>query len=150
MLCLDSFFFFVCVSITDFWFVVTMRFLYSSLYMYMIVLSCRSLNFKCPWLGWFMGPALCECCWLLVSGAWSQGSRLEPQGAVGLMLAHWWTESGSRRLWGCCPLHWWVKPGPGISARLLAGRAGSWSLATGPRGPRAGVRSLLGVGGPGS
>ena len=36
---------------------------------------------------------------------------------------------------------WWVKPGPGVSARLLAGRAGSWSLAAGPRDLRAGVGS---------
>ena len=38
--------------------------------------------------------------------------------------------------------HWWVKPGPGISARLLADRAGSWSLAAGLRDPRAAVISF--------
>ena len=37
-----------------------------------------------------------------------------------------------------------MKPGPGVSAGLLAGRAGSWSLAARPRDPRAGVRSLVG------
>ena len=47
---------------------------------------------------------------------------------------------------GLLPTHWQVKPGPGVGASLLAERAGSWSLATGPRDPRAGVRSLLGVG----
>ena len=47
VLCLDCFFFFVCVSIIDFWFAVPMRFWYSSLYMYKIVLSCWSLNFQC-------------------------------------------------------------------------------------------------------
>lgn len=41
-------FLFVCVSITDFWFMITIKFLYSSfMYMYMMVLSCWSLNFKC-------------------------------------------------------------------------------------------------------
>lgn len=39
--------------------------------------------------------------------------------------------------------HWWVKPGPGISAELLAGRAVSQSLAAEPRDPRAGVRLLV-------
>ena len=34
MLCLDSFFFFVCISVIDFWFAVTMRFWYSNLYVY--------------------------------------------------------------------------------------------------------------------
>lgn len=33
-----------------------------------------------------------------------------------------------------------MKLGPGVSARIPAGRAGSWSLAAGPRDPRAGVR----------
>ena len=31
----------------EFWFVVTMKFLYSSLYIHIIVLSCWSLNFTC-------------------------------------------------------------------------------------------------------
>ena len=31
VLCLDSFFYLLCISIADFWFVVTMRFLYHSL-----------------------------------------------------------------------------------------------------------------------
>ena len=34
---------------------------------------------------------------------------------------------------GLLPTHWQVKPGPGVSARLLAGRAGSWSLVAGHR-----------------
>ena len=46
------------------------------------------------------------------------------------------------------PTHWQVEPDPGISARLLAGTAGSWSLAAGLRGPRARFRLLWGgVGG---
>ena len=28
--------------------------------------------------------------------------------------------------------HWQIKPDPGVRAGLLAGRAGSWSLAAGP------------------
>ena len=44
---------------------------------------------------------------------------------------------------GLLPAHWWVKPGPRVSARLLAGRARSWSLAAGPRVPRASVRLLV-------
>ena len=37
-----------------------------------------------------------------------------------------------------------VKPDPGVSACLLSGRPGSWSLAAGPRDPRAHLRSLSG------
>ena len=47
---------------------------------------------------------------------------------------------------GLLSTHWWVKPGSGVSAGLLAHRAGSWSLATGPRDPTACVRSLVGRG----
>ena len=54
VLCLDSFFFFVCISIIDFWIVVTMAFIYSNLYIDMIVLSCWSLNFKCT-----LRPCVC-------------------------------------------------------------------------------------------
>ena len=36
-------FLFLCISVTDFWFIVTGRFIYSNLYMW---LSCWSLNFK--------------------------------------------------------------------------------------------------------
>lgn len=44
------------------------------------------------------------------------------------------------------PAPWWVTPGPGLSAGLSVGRAGSWSLVMGLRDPRA-VVGLLG--GPG-
>ena len=44
---------------------------------------------------------------------------------------------------GLLPTHWWLKPGPGVSARLLACRAVSWGLAAGPRNSRAGVISLV-------
>ena len=39
VMCLDCFFFFVCVSAVDFWIVAPIRFWYSSLYMYQIVFS---------------------------------------------------------------------------------------------------------------
>ena len=47
VLCLDWFFFFVCVSIVDAWFVVTMRFWYSTLTYTEDYLKCRPLTFKC-------------------------------------------------------------------------------------------------------
>lgn len=50
---------------------------------------------------------------------------------------------------GLLPIHWQVKPDPGVSAKLLAGRAGAWSLASGPRVPRARLKSLEGRGGRG-
>ena len=36
---------------------------------------------------------------------------------------------------GLLPTHWWLKPGLGVSSRLLAGRAGSWSLVVWLRDP---------------
>ena len=47
MLCLDCFFLFVCLSIIDFWFAVTMQFQCRSLCIYKIALSCWSLTCKC-------------------------------------------------------------------------------------------------------
>lgn len=47
---------------------------------------------------------------------------------------------------GLLPTHWQVKPGPGVSTRLLAGRAGSWSLAAGHRDLRAHFRPIIGDG----
>ena len=44
---------------------------------------------------------------------------------------------------GLLPTCWQVKPDPGVSAGLLAGRAGSWNLAAGPRDPGARFRSLV-------
>ena len=38
-----------------------------------------------------------------------------------------------------------MKPGRGVTAELLIGRAGSWSLPAGPRDARAGVRLLMGA-----
>ena len=51
------------------------------------------------------------------------------------MLAHWWAGSGSQRR-RLLPTHWQVKPDPGVSACLLSGRPGSWSLAAGPGVPK--------------
>ena len=44
---------------------------------------------------------------------------------------------------GIVSTHWWLKPGPAASAGSLAGRVGSWGLAAGHRGPRAGIRLLV-------
>ena len=86
------------------------------------------------WLGWPLVQLVVRPCLvqrLSAAGWWGHVTRqltAEPQGAPGLVLAHWW-----------------VKPGPGVSASLLAGRARSWSLVAGPRDPRASV-GFLGVG----
>ena len=48
---------------------------------------------------------------------------------------------------GLLSTHWQVKPGPGVSPGLLAGRAGSWSLAAGHKDPRVPFRLLMGGGG---
>ena len=37
-----------------------------------------------------------------------------------------------------------MKPGPGASTNLLSGSAGPWTLVTGLKKPRAGVRSIVG------
>ena len=86
---------------------------------------------------------------LLVTSWWDQVTKwltVEPQGVLGLMLAHWWAESGRiQKTLRQLSAHWWVKPGLGISAGLLVGRAGSYSLVVGPKGPRYDVRLLEGV-----
>lgn len=48
---------------------------------------------------------------------------------------------------GPLPTHWQVGSDPGVSARLLEGRVGFWSLTAGPRTPRAHFRSYSGGGG---
>lgn len=45
---------------------------------------------------------------------------------------------------GLRPTHRWVKPGPGVSAGLLAGRVRPWTLVPGSRNPRVDIRSLVG------
>ena len=81
MLHLDSFFFFVCVSITDFWFAVTMRFLYSSLYIYTRQFKISDLLILNT-LGqvglWALLCGVAASCWLF-----GPGHKAEPQGAQG-------------------------------------------------------------------
>lgn len=48
----------------------------------------------------------------------------EPQRDLGLVPAHWWVETGFRRL-RLLPSHWWLKLDPRINAVPLAGRARS-------------------------
>lgn len=44
-----------------------------------------------------------------------------------------------QKILGLFLAHWWVKPGPGIDAGLLADSIGPWSLVAGPRDLRGGV-----------
>ena len=74
-----------------------------------------------PYLMWML---LATDWWEWVTGDWLQNTR----GAPRLVLGYWWAESKSRRPQGMLPAHWWVKPGPGTSVSLLAGRAVSWGL----------------------
>ena len=66
----------------------------------------------------------------------------EPYGAPGLVLAHWWVVRVPKTL-GLLPTHWQMKVDPRDFARLLAGRAGTWSLAAGPTDLRAHFRLLV-------
>lgn len=54
---------------------------------------------------------------------------------MGLVLAHWWAVSASRRLQAIAYPHWWLKPGPGVSARPLAAELfpGVWLQVWEPR-----------------
>ena len=81
------------------------------------------------------GPALCRCsnCSLAEPGHEAAGYRsLGGQGASAVSLV-------GRAKFLKTP---GLLPDPGVSARLLAGRAGSWSLPAGPRGSRPHFRSL--------
>lgn len=79
-------------------------------------------------------------CWLLGPGHRAVDCRIP--WALGQELAPWWVDSRLEDSAAVAQLLV-VKPGPGVSARILAGRAESWSLVAGLRGPRVGVRSLL-------
>ena len=79
-------------------------------------------------------------CWLLGPGHRAADSR--SPGVLGLDLAPWWVDSRLEDSVAVAHLLV-VKPGPGVSARILAGRVESWNLVAGLRGPRVGVRSLL-------
>ena len=113
-------------------------------------------------------PCPCGCCRLLFSEAWSPGGWLWNPRGPWLALAHWWLESASQRLWGCCPPpsrwsqmlalvpdYWPAEPVPGVRLQgqgcqrpfqIIEGEAGSWpSWVRGP-GCREGSAGLL-VGG---
>ena len=47
VLCFSWFFYFVCVSIVDFWLAITLKFWHKNLHIYEIVLSCWCVNCKC-------------------------------------------------------------------------------------------------------
>ena len=92
----------------------------------------------CPRVWLVARPCLVQI--LLFSGMWPQDSWLQnlrgPQDW--LRSLHLCVNSGSRRLWGCCPL---MPPDDGVSVRLLAGRNVSWSLTLSPRDSRTHFRS---------
>ena len=78
---------------------------------------------------------------LLVSGSW----LLDPTGPRG----YFWLLVSRVRVWkilGLLPTHWQVKPDPGVSTRLLVGRAGSWSLGAGLKDPKVPLRLFRGMG----
>ena len=86
-----------------------------------------------PLSGWLPDPALYSCCCLLFSGTWSQGSWLwnpkEPHRvSVGSLVGR----VRVPKTLGLLPTDWQVKPDAGFGARLLSGRAGSWSQTAGP------------------
>ena len=101
-------------------------------------------RFIWPWSGWLPGPALYRGCQLLVGGVWSWGSWLQnpggPRASAVLVVGRVRIQENL----GLLPTYWWMKPGPGACASLLVDRAMSWGLVAGPRGTRAGVRSLVG------
>ena len=72
---------------------------------------CAPIGWLCGWsdglgrsLVWLVArPCLV---WMLLAvfrQAWSQVTVCGILGALGLVLADWWVESGSWSLWGCCP-----------------------------------------------
>lgn len=96
--------------------------------------------------GWLPGPALCECCWLLFTGAWSQavvGRTVgDPRASAGFLV-------GGVRVPKTAELlltHWQVKQGPGVIVKLLAGTDVSCSLPAGPRNLRTHFRYFGGWG----
>ena len=84
-------------------------------------------------------PALYGCCWLVGPGPEAAGRGTLV--GLGLVLAHWWAVRAQKPP-GLRPGPWWVTPGPGLSAGVPVGRAGSWSLVTGLGDPSA-VAGLL-------
>ena len=79
---------------------------------------------------------------MLLRGPGSQGSCLQnPRNPQGLRCLP--GGQSVQETPGLLPTQWRLKPGLGVSSRLLAGRAGSWSLVVWLRDPRAGVSSLV-------
>ena len=66
-------------------------------------------------------------------------------GGPRVVLTHWWAARVSKPL-GLLPTCWQVKPDPGVSARLLAGRPGSRVWLQGPGVPE--LSEITGVQGP--
>ena len=89
-----------------------------------------------PWSDWLLGSALCRDCWLLVNDLGHKAAGEEPQGVLSLPGSPV-GGVGFRRSQGWC-----LPPGPGACASPLAGRAISWCLASGSRGPRAGAVTI--------
>ena len=96
----------------------------------------RLVGFIGPQSSWLTSPALCGGCQLFISGTWSQGSWLQSPMGPGASAVSLVGMARLQKTPGLLPTHWWVKPGPVVNAGLLTGRAGSWSLAAGPRDPR--------------
>jgi hypothetical protein len=95
------------------------------------------------WLAPVLVSALCGSCQPLVGRTESPNDLLQkprgPDADVGSLV------DGVRvlRTLGLLPTHWQVTLSPGVSARLLAGTAGSWHLVAVLRDPRAHFRSLM-------
>ena len=71
-----------------------------------------------PFLVWMLFV-----CWLVGSGPEVADCRMP--GDTGASAASLLGGVRVLRLWCCFLLHWWLKPSPEASARLLAGRARS-------------------------
>ena len=66
---------------------------------------------------WLLGPTLCGGCQLFISGTWSQGSWLQNPMGPGASAGSLVGMARVQKTPGLLPTHWWVKPGPGVSAR---------------------------------
>ena len=60
---------------------------------------------------------LCGGCQLFISGTWSQGSWLQSPMGPGASAGSLVGMARLQKTPGLLPTHWWVKPGPGVSAR---------------------------------
>ena len=100
----------------------------------------RLVGYVGPQSSWFPGPALCGCCCHWLVGLDPEATDCGTQGALGLVLPHWWAESRSSRLRGCClptggeTKSWGLVPDAGRQSQLLE---------SGCRDPRASVSSQV-------